>query len=168
MYHHAIMKIDDIVLSLSGSFILLWGIASCYFGLRNLRLAQQSLSWPSVPGQITVSEIQSHNFGELGDAVDFPVVRYSYSVRGVKYEGSRISYGDGDIRNLGLAAATEIVDCYRKGEELSVYYNPDRPSDSVLMFDVGTNVYTMLRIGIVCLLIGTGMVCWFGLRHLVT
>lgn len=162
------MRIDDIVFFLSGNFILLWGIASIYFGLRNLRLAQQSQCWPSVPGRITVSEVQSHKFDNGEEAVDFPVVRYTYSVCGVKYEGARISYGDGDISNFGLAAATEIVDCYPKCGELSVYYNPDRPSDSVLVFDVGTKVYTLLRIGIVCLLIGTGMVYWFGLRHIVS
>lgn len=162
------MKIENIVFSISGSFFLLVGLAAAYFGHRNVKLAEQSIGWGSVMGKIITSDVVATQFDNAENPVHQAVVNYTYSVYGKEYKGSRISFGDGDISNLNEMEATATAKRYPAGCAVRVYYNPDNANESILAYDRSDKINVLLRIGIICCVIGAGMLYWFGLKHIIS
>ena len=78
-------------------------------------------------------------------------MRYAYAVNGVTYTGERISFDD---------PGSYLT--YTEGDEVTVYYNPDRPERAVLEvgMDRGSTVVYLLA-GL--LVLGCGLVLvWLG------
>jgi hypothetical protein len=60
-----------------------------------------------------------------------PVVRYAYAVDGICYEGSRIASGE-PVDFTTYTRARRVLDAYRPGGTVTVYYDPARPGVSAL------------------------------------
>ena len=60
--------------------------------------------------------------------INYPVVQYSYQVGGRSYQGSRIAPGP----EVGGTGAGKIIERYPVNSQVTVYYNPQNPSDAVL------------------------------------
>jgi hypothetical protein len=90
-------------------FVVVFGLAAMIMGI--IAMQSKSASWPEVPGQIVSSEISNSNSDELSTYDS----TYKYMVGSTEYSSSSNS-------------STERV----PGEQITVYYDPDDPSTSVL------------------------------------
>ncbi len=125
------------VLQDRGAWILVWiGFAvAAALGMarrRGLHNKPERIRWAQTTGKITRSDAIAEERSVVGEAlqvVNLPAVRYSYEVDGKPYTGDRISLddiGDDDPRT------TDILQRYRPGTSVTVYYRPDQPENSVL------------------------------------
>jgi len=96
-----------------------------------LREAQGAKNWQTASGTITHSEVRAVRKRELDNRVKVrsaPAIAYEYSVDGKRYQSERISLAEiipeSDIEPL-LAR-------YPLGAQVTVYYNPADPRQSVL------------------------------------
>ncbi|MDP9141100.1 MAG: DUF3592 domain-containing protein, partial [Pseudomonadota bacterium] len=122
-------------------------VAATFVKLREVRKAS---TWPKTIGKIVSSELVSTRrkvTGEATRSVNRPAVRYSYQANGKRFTGSRISIGeiaDNDPR------IPEILRLYAAGNSVAVYYQPDKPANSVLERDppVGLHIIWAVVAGI--------------------
>src|SRR5574337_1111560 len=112
-----------------GIWLLLWG------GL--------SYKWPSTTGRILSSHVasSSDNSGTTYSAA----VTYEYSVDAQRYLSDRVSFSSYSSSDSGHAQ--EICSRYPAGRIVTVYYNPHKPSMSVLEKGFGGGAYIMLGVG---------------------
>jgi hypothetical protein len=107
-----------LILTLLVNSILLLNI----FSARRKASAMQT--WPSAPGSIVESELRSRH-------IYYPHIVYQYNVMGQTYTGKRISPGP----ESGSSRARELVAKYPPGAPVTVYYDPQNPSDAALERD---------------------------------
>ncbi|HYL73715.1 MAG TPA: DUF3592 domain-containing protein [Bryobacteraceae bacterium] len=106
--------------------LLLWAAffspSAILFGLwvRLKVKADASESWPSTMGRVTF----------CWPGPRYPAVEYTYMVNGEEFSGKRIWFGE--ARALLPSASAGVAARYPKGGEVMVYYNPEKPRDSVL------------------------------------
>ncbi len=93
-------------------------------------------------GYITHSEVTTDNSGD--DSPTHGVnIRYHYEVNNRSFEGDRFRYGAGSSSDSGWAE--RAVNQNREGAEVTVYYNPGNPSESVLSPGIdGSNLMMLL------------------------
>ena len=87
--------------------------------------------WPVVEGEVVASEVSlaaTHRSADDTDAK--PDIRYRYEVLGTSYEGHRIRFGSPS--HVTRLQAEELTGKYPKGAKVRVFYDPKRPSQSVL------------------------------------
>lgn len=90
--------------------------------------AHEAVSWPAVEATI-VSSSAVRGCGK-GSSY-YPVVKYEYMVDGVQHVGTRIAFG-----NVGCdseSAADVIASEYPVGRRLPVAFNPELPSETVIV-----------------------------------
>ena len=117
---------DFIVIgSICFSALLVDGILLGIIFFTQRKVAQAS-TWPSTLGTVTASTVERRSSGD--GYSDYPVVRYSYQVIGRSYQGNRIMPGP----EVGGSGAQKVVARYPAGAQVMVYYDPDKPSESVL------------------------------------
>ena len=124
-----------------GGGVLVFAVVSRYE-------AEESEGWPSTTGRVVeayLDEYQHKPHYRRSETRYHPVVRYTYVVDGVSYTGDRITVNDpgSSLR-------------YTEGDEVTVYYNPDRPERAVL--EVGmSNGSTVAFVFAGLLVLGTGL-----------
>lgn len=91
------------------------------------RKVAQASSWPSTLGTVTQSRIQMRSSGE-GGSTAYPLVEYAYQVVGQAYQNTKVMPGP----DIGGSGARNVVDRYPAGAQVMVYYNPVKPSESLL------------------------------------
>ncbi len=123
------------------------GIFLIIHSQRSKRKAMQSQSWPVVKGIITETNVRSHEHDETVRYV--PVVRYAYEVNGQRYEGKKIAFGS-EMEFPSRHKAEDYLAEYPVDAEVSVFYNPDAPSEAVLK-QVALKTTVGLVIGIILL-----------------
>jgi len=74
-------------------------------------------------------------------------VEYEYWVRGQRYVGKRVTFSDGTIRTDKQLDA--LISRCRAPEKLTVYFDPRKPSESVLFAGIGIGTFTPLLLGLV-------------------
>lgn len=133
---------------------------------RSKQKAMQSQSWPVAKGIITQTDIRAQEHDETIRYV--PVVRYTYEVVGMIYEGKRVSFGS-DMEFGSRQKAAEYLTAFPLDTEVSVYYNPEKPNEAVLQ-QVARKTTVGLVIGIVLLAVMLCLVCLMamGIFRLVT
>ncbi len=94
------------------------------------RKASAMQTWPSAPGNIVESELRSRRRGNR--RIYYPHIVYQYNVMGQTYTGKRISPGPVS----GSSRARELVAKYSPGAPVTVYYDPQNPSDAALETDL--------------------------------
>ena len=95
--------------------------------------AQIPESWETVSGQIIetgIDEIETKKADGSIDTIFRPKVHYRYEVAGAVLNGEQLNRHQQNRTLLGVAE-TEIEDL-KKGATVTVYFNPDKPSESVL------------------------------------
>jgi hypothetical protein len=115
-----------------GLVFLVLGVIFLIVGLVATKRAKAAQSWPSMPGTVMRSEVVRHESTDEdgSSSVTFePVVEYSFSVMGQPFTGKRIAFG---ANRFNHNKAVEITARYPIGARPNVYYNPDKPKDSVL------------------------------------
>src|SRR3989344_3949897 len=123
------------------------GIAlTIFWGIPTARNATESKNWPSVDGQITISNM-SKNYDSDDGSITYGVqVAYNYTVNSLPYTGSTVAFGDYGSSDPSHAGG--IVSRYPVGKSVKVYYNPDDPKTSVLEPGAGWSSFIGLIVGI--------------------
>ena len=112
-------------------FMALGGVIF-WISRRARQQARAAEAWPTVPATVTSAEISMRrkSTGTGRDrgrqTVYTPVVRYSYTVAGVAYQGDRVSFGPNESPFRG--AAEKIVAKYPVGAPITVRHDPATPS----------------------------------------
>lgn len=103
---------------------ILTGLALIGLGLWMRKQSLASQNWPSVKGEILISQVDDHNLEDMR-----PNIVYSYTAQGQALKGTRIAYSG---YNANRASIEKIVARYPANTPVTVYYNPQSPSQSVL------------------------------------
>lgn len=120
---------SPVATALFGLIFTLVGCAFTGIGLNSLYEGWQTESWPSTTGRITAHEIDRSTDSD-GDTDYTPILRYSYTVAGQRFTGTRIAVMS---QTYGTEPAAQAkLDQYPIESQHSVYYNPDDPAQSVL------------------------------------
>ena len=113
-------------------FDLLWFAAFCFataiviwlFANHQVSRAEKTRGWAEVTGAISFAEYDyyhDHNARRI-EKLD---IRYTYDVDGTTYHNDRIAYAH-------VPNKQKYQRIYEEGRPLTVMYDPDNPSDSVL------------------------------------
>lgn len=123
------------------------------YGLWSVRRTAQAKSWPTAPAVLTLLEVREHVDNDSNRWSEV-LVRYTYTVDSVAYQGSRVAFGytgsgsrtktDAVFRRLGGAAA------------VSARYNPADPAVSCLFAELDGSVPVVLAFGAGWLLFVSG------------
>ncbi|MFZ2986818.1 DUF3592 domain-containing protein [Ideonella sp.] len=122
---------DDLGKYLIIAFVAILGLAAW----RAWQIKEGSPNWPYVEGEMLEARARQHN--ETGDQRGVPThhwfteVRYRYTVNGITYTGDRLrAFGPNHFDEQ--QALTEIAP-FKPGQKVKVYYDPAKPSSSVLI-----------------------------------
>lgn len=108
--------------------IATWALA---VGIRQIGKSNDGKNWQTTPGKVLSNQVKEV-FKNPGDGYRLfqPEVIYTYQVGGQVFEGQKIMVGDDPI---GLQKnMQEIAARYPAESEVTVYYNPGNPSESIL------------------------------------
>lgn len=99
------------------------------WGLPPLEYSNTSKNWPSVPGEVIKSEVETHRSD--GETHYLPDIVYTYAVDGKTYTSSKITVGDPPL-DSNISPAKRAQAEYPVGKAVDVYYDPEVPSSSAL------------------------------------
>ncbi|MFP3852882.1 MAG: DUF3592 domain-containing protein [Anaerolineales bacterium] len=114
-------------------FGAVWLLFSVFLMIRGIIELQETgvESWPNTIGRIVDSQVLSAE-GAPGEPPTWWLeLRYSYELDGEQYQGRRIKSG-GPVLVQNKSYVEESAGKYPVGKRISVYYNPDDPSEAVL------------------------------------
>jgi hypothetical protein len=103
-------------------------------GIAMVAKARRMAAWPSAPGVVVRSEVITKR--DTGADPGTPSrsyharVEFSYAVAGRQYRGSRVGVADAGGTLPGVAES--VARRYAAGKEVTVYYNPQSPGESLL------------------------------------
>ena len=140
-------------------FLLLFGLYRYFHG-------KSTQKWPSTKGKITVSALKKHQ--ELQTKYDRRAgfkpqwlyrheFEYKYKVDGKIYTSSKMVYGQTPV-DMNEAKAYALLEQYPLGKVITVYYNPKRPSEAVLVPNVPDTVNGLLGGVAVALIFGVVLI----------
>jgi hypothetical protein len=127
-------------------FIGIGGVIISY-AIRMAAKARQSLSWPSVEGEVAHSAVlyQTNTSTTTGGAATYKAdIVYRYKVNGANFSSSRISIVDFASTS---GRAQSIVQRYPDQSRVLVYYNPSDPSEAVLDPGAGGGISLLYVVG---------------------
>jgi hypothetical protein len=151
---------------LSG-LIALCGVGAVLYGLRQRQRQQASASWPSVQGRVLSAEIKrqvttSGNKARTREISYRPIVRYEYEVNGVRYESSRVAFGD--VRGRTEEDVRQLLNQSMRAGSLRVFYNPQKPADAVLLNTEKSGIVAYMLVGAAMVIAGIVMGVAFALQ----
>ncbi len=126
------------------SLLYIWGVIATIgllltlYGQYQLSWARASADWPVVPGRIVTSEVTTHTDEEGTTYSD--EIEYVYTVEGTEYEADVVVIGGHPY------GAHNVVARYPLNAEVSVAYDPNKPSRAVL--EPGVESYEWQTFGI--------------------
>jgi hypothetical protein len=97
----------------------------------------QVKSWPTTPGTISVSGIESHTqadnmtAGKMSSTLYSSNVKFKYNAEGKEYESDQITWGADFRTNDQHLIEKEIAD-YPLGKKIVVHYDPENPSNCIV------------------------------------
>jgi hypothetical protein len=110
-----------------------------------MREVKAARTWQTARGKITRSEVRAKKVNDTNrrgqKTVNYPAVTYEFSIKGRRYTGERISLAE-------IIPESEIeptLERYPLGAEVTVYYNPSNPNQSVLERDPPVDLWEGLR-----------------------
>jgi hypothetical protein len=116
------------------NFILIAGFTVWMFWMFTFRGTQALIrqhaaeSYPSVAGWMRASEVETYT-GSKGRIHYRAAFLYEYTVDGRNYRGGRYRYAG---YSSDAATANALVAAHPQNSEVTVYYNPKNPADTVL------------------------------------
>ena len=135
---------NNAVVSSIGFVFLAVAVATAAIALFKIKKALASATWPSVFGELESAElrkvvyqgVESKSISDQASAlvVDF---KYQYSVESETFVGNRVTFSDGV--NKTTRSLKKLQQRYEAKKRISVYYNPQKPSESVLI--PGTTIF---------------------------
>jgi len=105
---------------------------AAYFAVRrrwNEARARASVAWPTVPGKVERSKVETRQTARSGTFYRLALV-YRYEVGGQDYEGDTVEFGPRFVSDQDFIE--DLAAKYPVGTPVTVHYDPDAPGDSVL------------------------------------
>jgi hypothetical protein len=90
-----------------------------------------SKSWTTTIGKVIKSEIYTSRDNDA-NAMYRPDIAFEYIVNGEKYMSDRLYYGVKIMSSGNWINSRKLLEKYPVDKEIIVYYDPDRPIDSVI------------------------------------
>jgi hypothetical protein len=140
--------------------LLVLGIYLVVFSLRSKKKAEESQIWPNSPGTVTLAEVKrSVNRDDDGNESYsyYPKVEYTYQVGGQMFTGKRLAFG-GLVAQKNPASVQKDLERYPVGGQVTVYYDPGKPSEAVLERQAGGLKWGLI-VGIICLVLSLCIAC---------
>ena len=134
--------------------LLVFGLVLGGVGVYRYRIGKESSQWPSVQGQITYAHAQSRKTNKGNQYL--PNITYTYSINGKKYTGKRITASDEYQKTL--MGAQDILKTYPVGGQVSVYYDPANPGESLLDRGRPKNVFVLIGGAVLCFFLAIAIV----------
>lgn len=143
------MSLDTLALA-----VLLAGGLGTLILLRPFLGALRSQSWASTTGTIVAAHVDS----QMHHGKEFfkPIVTYTFEVHGTGYVGERVYYGQ-FAHSEGPLPAQEVVGDYVPNMDVTVYYDPAKPSRALLRPGVHGRLRRWIIVSIVMLIVGLMM-----------
>ena len=105
-----------------------------------------SRGWEEAEGTVIISELQTQ---EQGDSEVYrALVVYEYSVGRRPFEGNQFAFGS-ETYVPYREDVEAVIDQYTIGDSVTVFYNPNDPSESVLSRDIFPAAWGFFIIGFV-------------------
>jgi hypothetical protein len=145
-----------------GIFILIFlggGGYMIYRSIQDRKKARASLTWPSVQGRVIESRVvESRSTDSDGDTTTTyrPYIKYEYQVIGTTFTSDKLAVGPA-VSTSNYRKSEEKVNRMPVGSTVTVYYNPDDPTDAVL--EQRSNAKLLLILGIIFAVIGLCFLC---------
>lgn len=115
-----------------------------------LRKTLQVRRWPRAPGVVLSASLKQSRDADAETQSFQPIIRYSYTVDGVKREGRRLTLGGAEGGGEGWAR--EVLARYRVGTPVSVFCNPANPDEAALEASAPPLARGLLVLGLLLLL----------------
>ena len=126
-------------------WISFWSAGTLFFDFMCVRgIVMQTMAgdYPSVPGNVIDSRVESHSDSEGGTSYSAKL-RYAYVVNDHRYEGKRVRFGMESFG--GRKGSQQYVREHPPGSAVTVYYDPAKPSEAILEPGVaGTDLFMIL------------------------
>lgn len=119
-----------------GGIFGVMGASLLVYGWNLNRRRKVAPGWPSVKGKVTASQVNKTSTASASGMPGFspvvfvPVVQYSYQVNDLAYQRDNLASGKADAYNS--VTAQNVVDRYRPGTSVTVYYNPSNPGEALI------------------------------------
>ncbi len=151
-----LLKLSNIALLLG--FIL--SIALIWAGISGYIKANNTKSWPSTSGIVTISYATQEGYESGGESYIHYIAKLSYDYK----LGERTHFGDEsglkEHTFETMEEAQNVTEKYLEGEIIRIYYNPDEPGDSVLEPGiVRSSAGTLIGVGLFFLIIVAAFTC---------
>lgn len=109
---------------------LFWivSISLFLYEVYQLLLGTSSNNWKSHPAKVI--DVKIHTKADEGTALSAPKIKYQYRYMGSSYKGNKVKYGD--LWSSSYSKSSVMISGIAIGNEITVFVNPKRPSQSVL------------------------------------
>ena len=127
------------------------GAGFIFGGFLLYQMGTETLKWPTANGKITSSALgggrssRGPSTSSSHSASYGANILYEFSVKGQKYFGVRVSYGDSSSSFKGHGQ--DVVDRYPVDRTVTVHYNPKNPKIAVLETGAPLIAYVVMGIG---------------------
>ena len=134
----------------SNYYIFNRGIKSLKWGLKAYRIGRESRNWSETEGEIIVSETK----WDKGAETDKASIKYVYTVDGNKYSSNYVTITS--IKDISVFSwgSKKFLREYPVGKKVKVFYNPYKPSLSLLVPGLRIAILEYFMLGV--FLIGLG------------
>lgn len=144
------------VIFIAGGFVL-GGLFAIWFAWRTRALAAASKSWPQATARIlrcSIRTMESSDDSSQSITRYVPVVEYEFDVAGEIIQGNRINFG-GTPQFTSLERARRLATQYAEGSTVTVYYDPEKPSQCTLDRHVSSlGIVLLLGFGVIFFIVG--------------
>jgi hypothetical protein len=141
-------KSQTILASLLGGVFALFVLHICFDGIGDILKANESANWKQVPATIVSSEMIGECY--VKNSTCELNLEYVYVVYGQKHHGDRLFIGDKKASSVARAQSYGKIymSRYPVNTQTFVYYDPQRPQNSVLEKGVSKRSFSRLIAGI--------------------
>jgi hypothetical protein len=130
------------------------GLFALVRGFIDFRTGKASRDWPSVEGQVTIATVEMKTESDDdGTTTKYsPRVVYTYAIAGQQYTSDQVVPGARLWHTSRARAEAKLA--YQTGQQVTVYYNPNKPDQAVLEAGATRGAWGMLAIGVVITIAG--------------
>ena len=139
---------DPVLVVVVNAVLALFGGGLLFIGIRSRRAAQASRAWSSTQGTVDSSQVITS--GSNRSRWYKAQVTYTFTVNGQSYTSDKVFFGD--ARSSSMAKEQRVVDRYKAGAPVEVFYSPQQPQEAVLERRTGGTTLVYLILGSVLLL----------------
>jgi hypothetical protein len=116
--------------------------------------ALSAKDWTMTMGKIIHSEVYISKSAGDSNTTYRPNIVFEYSVFGEKFICDRLYYGVKIMSSGNLVNSKKLVEKYPVNKEVAVYYNPDKPKQSVIEPGLHFGLGSLFVVSIILVIIG--------------